>query len=64
MTGLKIIAALIFAIWFALVLMGKGGFVHLLLLNAIGIASVVVMTSVRTRMSAEPSANSSDGLGI
>jgi hypothetical protein len=49
---LKIIAAVLLGIWLVLVLLGKGGFVHLLLLNGIGVAAVEAMTIYRTRMSA------------
>lgn len=47
---LRIIAGVLLGIWFVLVLMGKGGFVHLLLLNGIGIAVVEAMTVVRSRL--------------
>jgi len=49
---LKIIAAVLLGIWLVLVLLGKGGFVHLLLLNGMGVAAVEAMTIYRTRMSA------------
>ncbi|CAN5405269.1 hypothetical protein BH20ACI2_BH20ACI2_09290 [soil metagenome] len=47
---LKIITGILFLAWIVLVLMGKGGFVHLLLLNALGVASVEVMTFYRARI--------------
>ena len=47
---LKIIAAILFVIWLGLVLLGKGGFVHVLLLNAVGVAAVEAVTMYRTRM--------------
>ena len=47
---LRLIAAVLFGVWLMLVLLGKGGFVHLLLLNALGVASVEMMTMIRTRM--------------
>ena len=50
---LRVIAGGLFLIWLALVLLGKGGFVHLLLLNAIGVASVEVMTIYRARVTGE-----------
>ncbi|MFN2501682.1 MAG: hypothetical protein ABR530_06690 [Pyrinomonadaceae bacterium] len=49
---LRLIAAVLFVIWLILVILGKGGFVHLLLLNAIGVASVEVMTVLRGRLNA------------
>ncbi len=49
---LKIIAGLLFGVWLVLVLAGKGGFVHLLLLNALGVAAVELMTMYRTRLQA------------
>jgi len=48
--GLRILSTVLLAIWLVLVLLGKGGFVHLLLLNAIGIATVEVMVVYRTRL--------------
>jgi hypothetical protein len=50
--ALKYIAATLFAIWAMLVLAGKGGFVHLLLLNAVGLAVVYFMGRFRARMTA------------
>jgi len=47
---LKIIAGILLLTWLILVLMGKGGFVHILLLNGLGVAAVEAMTIVRTRM--------------
>lgn len=49
---LRLIAGILLTIWFALVLAGKGGFVHLLLLNGIGFAVVDAVTVFRTRMKA------------
>lgn len=49
---LKVIAGILLAIWLTLVLAGKGGFVHILLLNGLGVASVVLMIELRTRMTA------------
>jgi hypothetical protein len=46
---LRLIAATLFVMWLALVFAGKGGFVHLLLFNAIGVAAVEVMTEIRSR---------------
>lgn len=50
MIGLRIIAGIILGIWLVLVLMGKGGFVHTLLLTGIGIAAVDVMCLLRRRV--------------
>jgi hypothetical protein len=47
---LRVIAGVLLLIWLLLVLMGKGGFVHILLLNGLGVAAVAIMTSIRTRM--------------
>ena len=49
---LRIIAGVLLLVWLALVLMGKGGFVHILLLNAIGIIAVEVMTAYRSGLRA------------
>ncbi len=47
---LRIITGILLLTWLVLVIMGKGGFVHLLLLSALGVASVEVMTVYRARM--------------
>jgi hypothetical protein len=47
---LKIIAGSIFMVWLALVIAGKGGFVHLLLFNALGVAFVEVLRMYRTNL--------------
>lgn len=49
---LRLITGVLWAIWLVLVLAGKGGFVHLLLLSGIGVAAVEVVTVYRTRMTA------------
>ena len=49
---LRLIAGVLLVVWLMLVLIGKGGFVHILLLNGIGVAVVDLMTVVRTRMTA------------
>jgi len=54
---LRIIAGILLAIWLVLVLAGKGGFVHLLLLNSIGVTVVELMTICRTRMKAKVASN-------
>lgn len=48
--ALRILTAVLFIIWLALVAIGKGGFVHLLLLNAIGLAVVESAAVYRARM--------------
>ena len=50
MKALRIIAMFLLGVWLLLVLLGKGGFVHILLLNALGFAVVDLMTAYRTRM--------------
>lgn len=55
MLALRIIAAIILAIWLLLVIIGKGGFVHILLLNGLGLAVTDLMTVLRTRMRAAAS---------
>jgi len=44
------IASVLFAIWLVLVLLGKGGFVHLILFTAVGVALVDLMAVYRARM--------------
>jgi len=50
MIALRIIAGIILSVWLLLVLLGKGGYVHLLLFNGIGVAVVDLVTVYRTRM--------------
>lgn len=47
---LKIIAGILLGIWLILVLMGKSGFVHILLLNGIAIAVVALVCDYRGRV--------------
>ena len=47
---LRVVAGILFAVWLVLLLMGKGGFIHLLLLNAVGVAFVEFIVVLRTRM--------------
>ena len=49
---LRLITGILWAIWLVLVLAGKGGFVHLLLLSGIGVAAVELVTVYRTRLTA------------
>jgi hypothetical protein len=47
----RIASIALFVIWVALVVfMGKGGFVHLLLLSAIGVGFAELMINYRTRL--------------
>ena len=47
---MRLIAGVLLGIWLVLVLLGKGGFVHLLLLSGIGVGMVEIMTVYRTHM--------------
>ena len=47
---LRIIAGIVLGIWFLLVLSGKGGFVHILLLCGIGVLAVDLVTVYRGKM--------------
>jgi hypothetical protein len=49
---LRIITLLLIAMWLILVALGKGGFVHLLILSAAGTAGVEALTLVRSRQAA------------
>lgn len=47
----RIVSVALFVIWTVLVVfLGKGGFVHLLLLSAIGVGFAELMINYRTRM--------------
>jgi hypothetical protein len=47
---LHLITAILFVTWLVLVLVGKSGFVHLLLLSAIGVGFVDALGVFRSRM--------------
>ena len=49
---LRIISAALAGIWLVLILLGKGGFIHLFLLSAIGVAFVDAVGVYRARMTA------------
>lgn len=49
---LRLLTAILLGTWLLLVLLGKGGFVHLLLLSSIGIAFVDAVGVYRSRMTA------------
>ena len=51
---LRVVAVLLFGIWLFLVLLGKGGFVHLLLLSALGVTFVEIVTIYRGKMRISP----------
>ncbi|MFV0388702.1 MAG: hypothetical protein ACK5NT_08095 [Pyrinomonadaceae bacterium] len=48
--ALKIIAAILLLTWFALVLLGKGGFVHMLFLVGIVIVGILLTKEYRRRI--------------
>src|SRR5205814_215755 len=49
----RVVFIVLLAIWFVLtVFLGKGGFVHLLLLNALGVGFTELLINYRTRMAA------------
>ncbi|MGI8556639.1 MAG: hypothetical protein ACR2LT_09835 [Pyrinomonadaceae bacterium] len=48
--GLRIIAGIMLATWLLLIIIGKGGFVHLLLLSGIGMAVVDAVRNYRSRV--------------
>ena len=47
---LTTLAVILLVIWAVLLLLGKGGFIHLLILNAVGLLMVEIVTICRTRM--------------
>lgn len=47
---LRLIAAALLGLWLLFILLGKGGFIHLFLLSAIGIAFVDAVGTYRGRM--------------
>jgi hypothetical protein len=51
--ALRLIAGVLLGIWLLLVLLGKGGFVHILLLNGIAVAVVDLVAVYRHRATIE-----------
>ena len=49
---LRIVAGIVLGIWLLLVLLGKGGFIHLLLLGGIGVSVVELARVYRGRVKA------------
>jgi hypothetical protein len=47
---LRIAAGVLLSIWVVLLLLGKGGLVHLILLNALGVIFTDLLVTYRTRM--------------
>jgi hypothetical protein len=47
---LKLLAGILLGLWLLLVVMGKGGFVHLLLLNGISVVMIDLVAAYRSRM--------------
>ena len=47
---IKVIAGILLGIWLLLVLLGKGGFVHILLLNGIAFAVIALVIEWRTHL--------------
>lgn len=50
---LRLIAGVLLGVWLLLVLLGKGGFVHLLLLNGIALVVLELVCVYRRRMTVE-----------
>ena len=47
---LRAVAGVLLGIWAVLLVMGKGGLVHLILLNALGVIFTDLLVTYRTRM--------------
>ena len=47
--GLKALWITLFAVWIVLMLMGKGGFVHLLFLNGVSVLMIDLVARHRSR---------------
>ena len=47
--GLKALWITLFAVWIVLMLMGKGGFVHLLFLNGVSVLMIDLVAKYRSR---------------
>lgn len=46
----KLIAIALFTLWLVLLAMGKGGFIHLILLGSIGLAFTEIVAEYRSRL--------------
>ena len=47
--GLKILWITLFAVWIMLMLLGKGGFIHLLFLNGVSVLMIDLVAKYRSR---------------
>jgi len=47
--GLKILAGILLGLWLVFVLMGRGGFIHLLLLCGISVLMIELVATYRSR---------------
>ena len=47
--GLKILAGILLGLWLVFVLMGRGGFIHLLLLCGLSVAAIDLVAVYRSR---------------
>lgn len=47
--GLRILWLTLFAVWILLMLMGKGGFIHLLFLNGVSVLMIDLVAKYRSR---------------
>lgn len=47
--GLRILWLTLFAVWILLMLMGKGGFIHLLFLNGVSVLMIDLVSKYRSR---------------
>lgn len=47
--GLKVLWITLFTVWILLMLMGKGGFVHLLFLNGVSVLMIDLVAKYRSR---------------
>ncbi len=50
---LWVIAFVLFVVWLVLVLIGKGGLVHILIVNAIAIAAIKLLAAHRASLKSE-----------
>jgi len=55
--GLKILAGILLGLWLIFVLMGRGGFIHLLLLNGLSTLAIDLVSMYRARNVGSQSAN-------
>ncbi|HVQ56579.1 MAG TPA: hypothetical protein VMS29_07475 [Pyrinomonadaceae bacterium] len=61
--GIRILAGILLGLWLVFVLMGRGGFIHLLLLVGVSVAAIDLVAVYRSRNVRRSAENTSESKG-